>query len=285
MSFSDALSYPFKGENVPKVLTIILVFLLIVAVVVVGGLMMNATGLMLLAIPIVLAYSVFVGGYSVEVIHSVMLGHEIMPPTEIGRDIGRGIMTILASIAHMIPLIVFYICAIFIFGASFANSISVDSYGYPDLSRAGDSVMMMCGLGLAALILGFLLGYTYLVGLVRYAVEGSAGALFDIGSNFATVLANMGAVFGLLIRQIGIGIIYGILMGIVNMIFTGVVNDAFYRPNPDIGIMIGLIIYGIGYLSLTLMNQISSSHLIAGFGAEVGISARKSKHDGYDFNS
>lgn len=286
MSFSDALSYPFKGKNIPKVLTIILVFLILIAVIVVGGLMLEATGIMLLAIPILFAYSIFVGGYAIEVIRTVMQGEDTMPQPAIGRDIGRGFMTILASIAHFLPLIILLFCASFIFGASMVDSFVVDSYGNIDTTGFEDSIMMFCGLGLVTFVLGFLLNYTLMVGMARYAAEGSAGALFDIGSNFSTVLSNMGAVFGLLIRHIGIGIIYYILMSIVNVFFGGVVNDAFspYAQEPGVFIMGGLIVYGILYLSLQLMNQLSSTHLIAGFGIEVGISSRKAKHDDYDFD-
>lgn len=287
MSFSDALSYPFKGENIPKILTIILVFLILIAVVVIGGIMLEAEGIMLLAIPILLAYGVFVGGYSVEVIRTVMQGQAIMPKPELGRDLIRGVVTMLGGIAHMIPLIVLYICVAVIFGASMGSSMSIDAYGNPDFGDASGAFMMVCGLGLGVLVIGFLLGYTYLVGLARYAAEDRAGAMFDIGSNFGTVISNMGPVFGLLIRQFGVGIIYGIMLFIVNMVFQGMLINAFdpYRNStPGIGIMIGLILYGIIYLSLSLMNQISAAHLIAGFGAEVGVSSRKAKHDDYDFD-
>jgi uncharacterized protein DUF4013 len=285
MSFSDALSYPFKGENIPKVLTIILVFLLLIAVVVVGGIMLQDENVVFLAFPIILAYAVFIGGYSIEIIRTVMQGHEIMPQPAMGRDILRGIVTMLAAIAHAIPLMVVYFCTALIFGASMGSFMSIDAYGNPDISGAGGSILMACGLGLAMLAFGFLLGYTYLVGMIRYAAEDRAGAMFDIGSNFSTVLSNMGAVFALLIRQIGIAIIYAILGFIVNTIFQGMIFnsiDPYGSFDIGIGLMVVLILYGIISLSLNLMNQISSTHLIAGFGADVGISTRKAKHDDFD---
>lgn len=288
MSFSDALNYPFKGANIPKVLTIILVFLLIVAVVVVGGIMMEAAGIILLAIPIMIAYAVFIGGYSIEVIRSVASGEDVMPQAQVGRDIGRGIVVVIANIVHMIPLFILIGIAFMMIGSSLTDSIIIDAYGNIDTTAFSnaleDSIGTICGMGLVMVVVGFLLSYTLTVGMVRYAVEDSIGALFSIPANFGKVLSNMGAVFGLFIRSLGIGIIYYILMNVVNWIFNGMVSDAFSPyGEPGIGAMIIVTVYGILYLSLNLMNQLSNTHLIAGFGQAVGISSRKSKHDDYEF--
>lgn len=286
MSFGDSFGYPFKGGNIPKVLNIILVFLIIVSSLVVIAMLSRsediAVGLLFAAYPLLLAYGLFISGYMVTVIRSVMDGEELLPSAKLGRDLGRGFMVLIAGFVYAIPFIIVYMCIFAVAGASI-GAMTGGRSGDAD----GSAIIMICGAGLLMVFMVFTIGYSFIVGLVRYAAEDTAGALFNVAENFGKVVANLGSTIGLLVRQIGLSIIYGIITQGVSMVlggfFMGLAND----PNPNIVLVIGSLIFVmIVLLSLALMNQLSMAHLFAGFGTSIGIGTAKAKaknDDDYNF--
>ena len=145
MSFSDAFGYPFRSENIPKILTIILVFLIIVAAILVSAMLFEAENLIWAAIPIVLSYFLFLYGYIVAVIKNIVDGQTALPQPQLGRDLGRGFVVLLAAIIHAIPIFVLYFCGAAIFGAALgATFAATGSSG----GGAGSGIVLVCGLAI-----------------------------------------------------------------------------------------------------------------------------------------
>ena len=279
MSFGSALGYPFKSENIPKVLTIILSFLILVSSLVVLGLLFQSSnmrgGLNIVSNLIGLVYGLFVSGYMISAIRSVMDGNETLPAINLGRDLSRGLACMLAGLIYAIPFIVVYVCVF----ASVIGGMSMSMDNSLRGNSGNTSGLMLCGAGLLILFMTFTIGMSYIVGMVRYAAEDNANALFNFGANFGTVMSNFGTVLGLFLRQLGMGIIYGILMMVLLFAGAGAVLGMASDPNTPIPLVIGLAIgMYIVFLSLALMSQLSSAHLFAGFGRDIGL-AGKSKND------
>jgi len=283
MDFSESLGYPLKGVNIPKVLTIVLMAVIIGASIFVAGVALQSFWVVLLILPVLLAYSLFVQGYIISVIKSVMDDEEALPAFRLGRDMGRGAILFLASIVYAIPIIIMMVI--------FFALIGVNANAQSDDVGAG-FILVACGGGLAFVATSIVLGFSYIVGQIRYAAEDSVGALFNIGKNFGVVMSNLGKTFGLFIRQFGIAVVFGIfssiILNVISAFFAGVTNKAFFAlsdGNMD-GIMelgMPIAIFGSLYytvsLTINLMQGFSSAHLIAGYGAELGYAPNKLKND------
>jgi hypothetical protein len=190
MSFGEALGFPFKAENLPKTLNLILIYVIITSSVMVLGLLANAIELALLISGIVsIGYSFFVSGYMIEVIRNVMDGNEILPPSDLGRDIKRGFAVFIASLVHMIPFIILFACALGAIGSSMNMGSMEFSRDMERLGNSGDggAILMVCGLSIVALFAGFFVFNALLIGMVRYAAEDRAGAMFEFGTNLSYV--------------------------------------------------------------------------------------------------
>jgi hypothetical protein len=283
MSFGEALGFPFKAENLPKTLNLILIYVIITSSVMVLGLLANAIELALLISGIVsIGYSFFVSGYMIEVIRNVMDGNEILPPSDLGRDIKRGFAVFIASLVHMIPFIILFACALGAIGSSMNMGSMEFSRDMERLGNSGDggAILMVCGLSIVALFAGFFVFNALLIGMVRYAAEDRAGAMFEFGTNLSYVTSNAGSLLGLFMRSFGIGFIYGILTSIVSGMFGTELQmmDAGYR-NIGLGLMALFVVESVITQTLSLMSQFSVAHLQARLGNQLGISGRKSKHD------
>ena len=108
MNFTEALGYSFKGHNIPKILTIVLVFIIIGVSIFVSSIMLESVALIFALLPVFLGFSVFVAGYTISVIGSVMNGDDYLPAIKIGRDLGRGAVVIIASIIYSIPFFILF---------------------------------------------------------------------------------------------------------------------------------------------------------------------------------
>jgi hypothetical protein len=286
MSFGSALGYPFKSGNIPKILTIILSFLILVASLVVLGLLFRSSnmnnGLSLVSNLIGSAYGLFISGYMISVIRSVMDGNELLPPVNLGRDLSRGLACMIAGFIYAIPFIIVFVC---LFASIFSASMaSMDVNNIDSIQRSSDGInpLMLCGGGLLMLFLSFTVGMSYVVGMVRYAAEDNASALFNFPANFSTVMANFGAALGLFFRQFGLGIVYGILAMIILFGTAGSVTAMVSDSRTPLPLVVAVAVGAyIVFLSLMLMSQLSSAHLYAGFGNDIGIGNRKSKNDGF----
>lgn len=287
MNFSEALGYSFKGQNIPKILTIVLVFVILGVSIIVAGFAFESIAIAFLFIPLLIGYALFLSGYAVSVIKAVMEGEEAMPSFSIGGDIGRGFMVMLAGIVYYIPFFIVFACIFTIAGMS----ASADSFE----EASGGSFLMVCGGGLFAVIFGFITNYALTIGQVRYANEGRAGALFDFGTNFGKVMSNLGTTFGLFFRQIGIAIVFaiisGVLGGVIQGIFSGAMNDFVGSLNDpeellSLGMPIAIFVslYYLVTMSISLMQAFSGAHLMAGYGLDLGIRKSKPKNDDtFDF--
>lgn len=305
MNLSESLAYTFKASNIPKILTIVLIFVISGVSIFVATMALESFALMALLIPVGLVYSFFISGYTVSIIKSVMGGDENLPEFELGRNLGRGFMIFLAGIVYMIPVFIIFFLAMLISGASIS---STSQYGDP----GGSGVLLFCGIMLGAFLLTIVLMYSLVVGQIRYAVEDSAGSLFNIGKNFSIVMSNIGTTIAYFIRGVGLAIIFGIvsniLLGVLQVPFAGQMRELQYEYVRAVeGISYGYnysfdpaIIFNMGMslvafaslyylvsLTLNLMQGFSGAHLMAGYGIDLGLGG-KDKNKNYspydDFN-
>ena len=284
MNFTEALGYSFKGHNIPKILTIVLVFIIIGVSIFVSSILLESVALIFTLLPVFLGFSVFVAGYTISVIGSVMNGDDYLPAIKIGRDLGRGAVVIIASIIYSIPFFI-------LFGVIFAllGFATPSDYGSVNAEPNTSVLLMFCGAMLAFVVIGFGFVYSLLVGQIRYAAENRAGALFNIPKNFGIVMSNIGTTLGLWIRQIGLAIVFGIFSSVIgNIIFAfagGLFSDLAYIETADDFVQLGMplaifgSIYYIFVLTVNLMQSFSGAHLIAGYGIELGLAPNKLKND------
>lgn len=286
MNFAEALGYAIKTENIPKILTIVLVSIIAGVSVFVGAMALESWWILMLILPILLGYGLFIQGYTISVIRSVMDGEETLPPFAVARDIGRGAVLFIAGIVYTLPIIAFFVCGFILIGFVGAGMEDATS------DQAGlTALAMFCGMGLVSLFVMFIINFSLIVGQVRYAAEGRAGALFNVGKNFGIVMSNLGTTFGLFFRMIGIGLVFGfissVILNVISGFFGGVSSDLFYafeRGNPDAIMKLGmpLAIFGSLYYTVSLvfnlMQTFSVAHLVAGFGAQLGFAENKLKN-------
>lgn len=280
MSFGEAFGFPFKAENLPKILNFILIYTIIIAVILVGGLLFNSfTTALFLTAPVSIAYSLFVSGYTIEVIRRIMEGEDVLPASDLGRDIKRGFVVGVAGFVYMLPIIILFICVF--------SMIPMSSYGYSSMgsmNNSGDSLLPICGAFIVALGLLFFSGNALMIGMIRYAAEDRSGALYEFGHNFGYVTSNFGKLMGLFVRSFGIGIIFALVSGMIAGLIptTETITPRGYL-NVGAGLVAFFVIESVISQTLTFMSQMSIAHLQARFGLDVGIFAGKSKHDDYNF--
>ncbi|MEO1287867.1 MAG: DUF4013 domain-containing protein [Chloroflexota bacterium] len=282
MNFSESLSYAFNGKNLPKILTIVLVAIIIGVSILVGAMLLESIWLVALIIPASIVYSVFISGYGITIIQAVMNDEPSLPAIRLGRDLVRGIFAFLAALFYMIPF--FILTAIFfaLIGATAGTSIDEANAGF---------IFAVFGGGLVWLGLMFVLGYSFIVGQIRYAKENRAGVLFNIPKNFGVVISNIGTTLAMFVRWLGIALVFwifsSIILNVVSGFFANLQLEVMgYVIDEDIdGIMsIGmpLLIFGSLYyiisMTLSVMQSVSLSHLIAGYGAELGYAPNKLKN-------
>lgn len=281
MNFTEAIGYSFKGQNIPKILTIVLVFVITGVSILVASILLESVALLFVLMPVLLVYGLFVSGYPIAVIKSVMSDEDALPNIQLGRDLGRGALVWIASFVYMIPFFILFAIVFSLIGITAPQSSSAE----PNASM----IMVFCGAMIAMVVLGFGFTYSLLVGWIRYATEDSAGALFNIPKNFGIVMSNIGTTLGLFVRQIGLGIVFGIFSAIVGniiMLFFGSsMNNLAYVETADDLVSLGLPIaiftsvYYVFSLTISLMQTLSSSHLIAGYGIDLGYGISKLKND------
>lgn len=284
MNFTEALGYSFKGHNIPKILTIVLVFIIIGVSIFVASILLESVALIFALFPVLLGFSLFVGGYTISVIRSVMDGDDFLPSIQIGRDLGRGAVVMIAGIIYSIPFFILFALIFAVIGIA----TPVD-YGSSSAEPNISVLFMFCGAMLAFVIIGFGFVYSLLVGQIRYAAENRAGALFNIPKNFGIVMSNIGTTLGLFIRQIALGIVFAIFSSVIGNIILafagGLFNDMVYVETAEDFVQLGMplaifgSIYYIFVLTVNLMQSFSGAHLVAGYGIELGLAPNKLKND------
>lgn len=269
MSFSDAFSYPYK--SLPKVFTIVLGFAIVIAVMVVIAINTRSiVGTLLLTGGIVIAQSLFLTGYGIRVIRSVMDGIEPLPNIEIGEDIKRGFLVSLSGILHFLPLVALGILA----GMMGVFNAFIDPYG-----RNADGAMgMLCLVLLIGLPLMFLLSWGFVIGMARYAVNDDSSALWQVGTNFGIAKDNVGACFSMSVYQFVMAIMYTILTQVVSAIYNGITGGMISFRTPEM-VLVGIIILSyILSITISILNQFANLHFIAQLANKIGLEDEKQKH-------
>ncbi len=263
MRFADAFKFPYN--NLPKVLTIALGFALVVTGMVIFILRSDSTwGATLLTLAVVLAQSLFLGGYGIRVIRQVAHHGDILPPIELGQDIGRGIVVTLAGIFYFLPLL-----ALFILVSILAPS-----------GRAQDATAFFCLFAVVAIGLGIFLAFGFLVGMARYAVEEDRGAMFALSTNMGIARNNVGAIFSLIAHQIVMAIIYfGITWAVDNVVSSAIINPIFDSFDFQTAIIIIVAVSYVISTTLSILQNFANLHLIAQFAEQIGLLPTKQKHD------
>jgi|GEM_PF-3996308 len=300
MDLSASLSYSFRSSNIPKILTIVLIFVIAGVSIFVAAMGLESLPLMMLLAPVGLAYALFISGYTISIIKSVLEGDDELPEFDWIQNLGRGFMIFVANIVYLLPVIVIFACAV---GMTAAGSASTASrYGNAD----DGAMLMFCGSMLLAFGMGIILMYSFIVAQIRYAVDGSAGSLFNIGKNFSIVMSNIGKTSGHFVRAFALGIVFSIISSILttmirlpfmdmlqdlNYAYADAINRfSYYGPeyrfDPDIIFDMGMplimfaSIYYVVTLTLSLMQGFSSAHLIAGYGKDLGLGGHSGKSKG-----
>ena len=261
MSFGDAFGYPFK--NLPKLLTIVIVFTIVIAILV--GFAFQSPfshGIELLYWGTFLAYGLFLSGYGVRVIRHVQEGnYDKMPSIKLFSDIARGVVMLLSALITFIPSILFVACV----ASFFITKTYAPGYNFQSSIDSSSILMLIMLLPVLAYLL-----CGYAVGMIRYALEDRASTMFQFKTNFRYIHQNSSAAMAFIGYYILFAIIYGILSHLEGLAFDSALQNNFGAEQ-----MIILIIVTIGLLgtiTVGLFQQLGVLHLVAQFGEKIGIS-------------
>jgi len=269
MSISDALNYPFRKNNLLKILPLalsygIILYLMYYAI---------REGVFLVLFPALIGlvvFSLLISGYFVAVIQRLQRGDENLPEIAVADNVGRGCMTTLANLFYMLPLIIFSIVP-FIF-LMFSNTNSNND------SSVALLFLLFCGAALLIIPLAFILGAALQVALLRYADEESSNALFKFGENFGIGRSNMGKFFGLWLRMFLIGVLSAVVSTVINIVSSIILpqqNDIFYEPTVVFWLVFAL--FQVLIYVVSLIFGLSQTYLLAQLGFELGIGGNKRK--------
>ncbi len=274
MNFSRALSYPF--HNLPKVMSIVLAMTIAIAICL--GLVANtydwsplvamlygvdvgaaasaelqpmgaSTFPGVMGLLIVAAISgLWISGYSVDVVRSVMNGIETLPVIQFGRNLIDGFMLLIAGIAYGL-LFVFLLVVEF---ALLSLTSSVDGYNL---------IVLLAALIVTIVALS-LIGWAYLIGMARFAAEGDHKAAWQILRNIRLARAHWRSGATLLLYMLAFTLLYGVVRSLINTALGGF-TGGFGIASVTLSIII--------YYSLNLLQHFSTQHLIAQFATNIGI--------------
>lgn len=263
MSLSEALSFPFKPGNIYKILPLAIVYSLFIHLVEYSTIM-EAYGFGILAGLGFMAFSLFIAGYYLRVVKRVVNDNEQLPEFDnTSKDIGRGVMTMLAGVVYFfVPVILGVI------GAGILGGLS-------------NNGVLWFAFGLAMLALVIVISGAMTVGIVRYAVEERAGALFDISGNADKVISNFGAYAGLVARLFVLGFLGGIVSFVLGIIMAVLFPESVsltFQPTQSYWLTSAL--FNVVLYSFSTMLALSQYHIMARFGQQIGIGdVRKSKRE------
>lgn len=279
MSISDALNYPFRGNNMLKILPIALAYGIVLFFVNYGTIEGNALVLCGGGIA-ALAFSLFIAGYYISALRRLQANDDNLPDVEVGQNIKDGFLTMIAGILYMLPVIIIAIVAVFLGGGMAALSSGSDS-----AATAGGGILLMCGAIIVAFVVGLLLSAALQVAIVRFAAENNSGALFDMGGNWSLAMGNFGTVVGLWVRTFVIGLISGIISFILGAIL-GVMFPEQSSPffDPTLNFWLVSAIVNVAAYTISLLIGLAQYHLMYRFGVELGIGSKeKAKHESFEF--
>lgn len=275
MNFSDAFKYPFR--NFAKVMSIVLAMTIAFAVFIamilnsydwaslladqfghdlpdsyartlqpLGG--TTITGIVGLLLVVVVS-GLWMSGYSVEVVRAVMREEEWMPSVNFGRNVKDGAYLFASSLAYWALFVALIVVLAVVSGL---------------LGEIVEFTRTFVAIGAIACVLGaaFVMGWGYFVGMARFAAENDHKASWRIWENMRIAWSNWQKGARLALYMIAFSIIYGIARQIVDGVFGGLMG-----ANLLAGFTLSIIIYYI----FNLAQHFSTQHLIAQFGAEIGL--------------
>ena len=274
MSFSRAFKYPF--HNSAKVISIVLV--MTIAFVVCVALIANSADWspylqsayaasafsdvasqdemnagMFVGFLGLLAVAVFGGfwmnGYSIAAVGEVMNGNDTLPGIDVGANTRQGFWLFLSSLVYALLNIVVWIGVGLV--AAVAGSIG-----------SLFNILTLIALFAALILISIPSGWAYFIGMARYADDGDRSALFDIGNNMRIARQNASTGIHLVLRFVGLTIIYGIVRTIVEGLLGGIAGS-------DIVVAAALAVSI--YFFFNLFHHFSTQHLIAQYALAVGV--------------
>jgi hypothetical protein len=269
MSISDALSYPFRNDNLFKILPIAIVYgiiLFFMSYATTNGVMFLVCG----ASFAMLIFSFVLGGYYISVIEQVHQGEERLQDVMISRDLSRGVATWLAGILYMLPL------ALFGCMASFLASMILSS----DANGGGLSIPVALIVAALVIPLVMFLSLALAIGYNRYAAEGNTRGLYSLTENLGIAWQNAGQGLGLIMRTIVIGLINFAAVFLVQ-IAIGLIfpQQLAFNARPTTTYWIGYALIQVVTYTVSLIFIVSQYHLIARYGMSLGITSEKRKSD------
>jgi hypothetical protein len=260
MSLDRAFRYLFRGNTPGRILQIVLIYGLVVFPYWYANLQVllygNQDGLIKLLLFIspflLLGFSVMLNGYFVRVLRHLRDGDEQIPRfnAPIG-DLGRGFVVGLGSLFYfLVP----------VFGYSL---IPVGPATAPSTEFSYVAGFLLVSL-IAALV--------FMVGVLRYAFEERAGALFGVFGNIKLIGSNIGALIGLLLRMAvmlvaGSAVLFALYVAFFFLLGTAGGN---LEVNPALLIGVMIIMYLITMFSV-LVTVLAGLNLLAGFGRVTGV--------------
>ncbi len=258
MSFGQAFGYPFK--SIPKILTIVLVFTILVVLLIANYINSRSDDALLLFTAVtILSQTLFLSGYGIRIIRQVQAGDsEHLPAFDVFKDLGRGVVVVVAGIVSLLPLIFLFFCGVGMMARSLDG-------GYAESS----SSTILSILLLIPLILYWSWGLY--VGMLRYAAEERAGAMFEFSANFSRVNNNFGAMFSLLGYQILLAIIYYVVNLAVTFLYDVVFTDSITFQTDDTTLIAIVSVGAILSIMISLFQQFAWLHLVAQLGDKIGI--------------
>ncbi len=285
MDLSSALSYPFK--SIPKVLTIVLVITISIAFFI--ALLFNSydwiayfealeiysqyeympqfdppgseffIGILGLFV-VLLGQGVWLSGYGISVIRHVLEGFENLPAIKFGQNMMDGLAVIFASIWYGIAILPVFFLFFFLMG------LFASPYGEPGLG-----VLMFCIGFIVAIPFGFLYMWSFIVGMVRCAAEGKRGAMFEIPTNFGIARRDWKTMVSLFAYQILVAIIFWFASQAISFVLQFVAL-LFVGDGTNLNSMlIAFVVFMLGTLTVSIIQQFSNMHLMAQFAYNTGI--------------
>ena len=308
MDFTSALLYPYR--SVAKVLTIVLITTIACAVFL--GMLLNSfdwigfiqalqynvslteaqyrpasdflpygtpSGTFIPAIlgllAVMLAQTLWLSGYGIRVIRSVMDGHEKLPTVQVGKDMMTGLSLFVANIVYALLFVPLFILVGMLMAMTSGNS-------------SGLPALLFCGSFFIAIPLMILMGWAYFIGMARSAADDNRGALFQIGTNLRIARQNVKLSASLTGYLILLALTFGFVSQFASNILQVFTKPFLYSNQDQTSILIAILIPMMLSIAMNIVQEFSKMHMIAQYGTQLGLNddfeAFSRKNDDIDFD-
>ena len=199
------------------------------------------------ALAVAIIEGFWLSGYSIDVIRAVMNDVESLPNIDFGRNLKDGFYLFVSSVAYWLVFI------IILLGAMIAIRVT------GSVSPL-DAIVILVSI-IFTVIAVALMGWAYLIGMSRFAVDGDHRSAWQIRENLRLARKHWSSGASLLLYMVALTFVYGFFRSIVDGVFGGVAGMA--------GITLSIVIYYF----FNLFQHFSTQHLIAQFATEIGFSS------------